>query len=260
MARLYSGADMARDLQRQAQNESMRHLLTAWDKEIEAAFEHLRQQAAEQAQVQKAEASEARRKRSLEAQDRALAAAVSSYLQQAANVAEDGGLPTLSIPTGYRAASLVLAGPAVGEINALLSDIQHELKDRGDDPALSAQASATWALGAGLAPHPADLATILGAAQIDPSYGERFEDLARQLASLEGPQPKHGQLKGFAGHQKIDVLQDHVKVMGAFGAPRLINVLGHPASLIGTTATNAPPTRGVVDRKVLDGVLDKLFS
>lgn len=262
MARLYSMADMARDLQRDAQNQRMREMMKAWDLEIAAAFERLRTQATEQNELKKAEGSEARRRQAAEAADAALAAAVTNYLHGLFADAADSPA-SITVPTGFRAASLVLAGPALGEINALLSDIQEAMGDDDDQPAMRAQASASWALGRGFAPHPGDLATVLAAADTDPLYADRFGALSKSLDGLDSDQPKHGQLKAYAGHQRIDLLKDHVQVVRAFGGSRLLDLLHRPGALADTSAKQAPPTiyrPGAVSTGVLHGVLDNLFG
>jgi hypothetical protein len=263
--RLYTAGDMARELAWEAASRRVDELHKAWDQEIEAVFAALRERAKLLDQEKRTEGSQARRELAQEAADRALAGAVTSYLEGLAAQAQGNDASAVTIPTGFRAASLVLAGPPVAEIQALLGDILTDVAEgASDDPTARARQSAIWALGQGLSPHGEDVAEALRGSKLDPEWAERFSQLAERLTALEGPSSRLAQLEAYRGGEKLDLLKAHVGSLQAYGSERLLTALGRPEKLAGTSAPRPGPLvlgRGAaMPGPAFHAMLDGLFK
>ena len=206
-------------------------LVRAWDKELDAAFEAIRKRGTQLEQLKHTEAAQARRTLSLKAADEVLASAVRHHLQGLAIEIEAGHIA----PMGCRAASMVLAGPPVGDLPQLIgaaqAEVGEEIIEHATDPA---QKSIAWALGEGLPPHGGDIAALLGRADTDPTWAQHFSALARRIDVDASQTFKNPQLQGHTAHAKMDALADHVHALSTFGTQRLLNLVVDPRRLSGT--------------------------
>lgn len=266
MTRLNANADLARDMVQDAISQNMDRLIQAWDKEIDAAFEALRQKAAQMEVTKRLENDQARRRLSQEAADSALSSSVASYLEGLAVQAQANDASAVCVPTGFLAASTMICGPALAGLADLIDDIQGEVNEgSSDSPIVVARQSAAWALGEGLPPHGRDLSAILDHFGLDAAWSERFSALATRLDDAQLKNPGHGQLKGVVGHERINLLREHIKTLDAFGGPRLIGLVSNPAGLVGTNpggplpGVNTTSNSGVAPA-TLNRILDGLFS
>jgi hypothetical protein len=262
---IYTQTDMARDVARSAASRNVDQLLKAWDLEIQAAFEKLRKKGAELDQQKRAENAEQRRLLAQEAADRALGEAVGNYLEGLANQARSNDSSAVTVPSGYRAASLVLSGPPIADIHALIGNILEDIVDGRSDSPSRAQQSAAWALGQGLSPHPGDLAAILDGAGADQAWSSHFREIGAALERVDAARFKHAQLQGFTGHERINLLQEHVSALKAYGSDRLVDLVTRPASLTGGTRAPADPPatqaqRGGMSGNEFNRMLDDLFG
>ena len=267
--RTYSGDQMAREIILADQNRRMERLLQSWDKEIQAAFDHLKTEGVRIAQEHSVRAAEDGRRAAQEAADAALTSSIASYLEGLAGQAKGNDTSAVSVPTGIRVASSLFAGPPLAEINALLSQVEKDVTTGADDsPQALAQESAAWALGHGLMPHPGDLATLLGTAGVDDAWASRFKSIGDALDGLEGKSFKNSQLKAHVAHEQFSLLKDHVNVLQSYSAERLVGLVAQPGNLGATLGaiTIAPPSqsqnasRARMPDKEFNRMLDNLFG
>ena len=232
-------------------------LLKSWDKELDAAFEAIRKRGAELEQLKHAEAASARRALSEQAADEVLASAVRHHLQSLAIEIEAGHVA----PAGCRAASMLLAGPPVGDLSQLIAAVQAETGEELAEEAIHpAQNSIAWALSEGLPPHGHDIATLLGRADTDTAWAKHFSTLARRLEG-DGPGFKNPQLQGHTAHGKMDALAEHVHALSTFGTQRLVNLVVDPRRLSGTQAGPVTsPSRTSLSPPAFHAMLDGLFG
>jgi len=230
----------------QAQQDSMRKMLEAWDRELEAQAEAFREAAKKKAAADNAQALDA--------------AALEVYLEGLISQAKAGADVSVSIPAGIRVASSIATAPSVAELESLLDGID----DAEAQHALASQRSAAWALGHGFMPHPGDLSDLMRAGQVDAPFAERLTDIAGQLSKLEGPAVRHPKLELLAAHDRVFALKDQVSVMKAYGSDRTLALVKDPRALgkslerpVPGAVTGRGPKMG---HEALGRVLDGLFS
>jgi hypothetical protein len=248
----------------------MDRLLEAWDRELEAharaleaaSREHAQEALARAALERREDRAAARREiaedrlEQRRASDAALAAAVETCLRGLVAQAASGDDVGLAIPSGVRVAG-ALGGTSPAEIAALAA----EARSADEDVQHPAQRSALWALGAGLMPHPADLAELLERAGRDPSWQEGWTTLAKQLDRAPDPSgpPK---LRATAAGERLDVLAAEKKLLASYGGARVLTLVARPGDLTADLPKRCPPVGGgpKMGQAALDRVLDGLFS
>lgn len=251
------------DLRYQAMSDAVDATLEAWGRELEANREALVEQAKRNAQ----EADQASREKHAElaqqAMDAALDARVESYLSSLLSAASDPD-SKVDIPDGFRTASGV-SGPSIPDLSALLTQI--ESTDAGDKSVGGvddvSRASAAWALGQGLMPHPADLSAVMKTNGIDPTFSARLDDIASSLNKVDQQSFKHPQLKVQAGAERLETLKGYVDTLTSYGSGRLVKLVTDPGSLMGMVepAISAGSVRGRgMPERQFNSMLDGLFS
>jgi hypothetical protein len=203
---------------RAAEQRSLNALLEAWDKELDAQAEALR---------------EAEKKRQAQAALEAVqVAAFESHIRGL--VAQARGGADVSIPSGMRAASTLAIGPCDAELDALLATV--------DDAELAfadqARRSAAWALRQGLLPHPSDLASTMETR--DPPWAAAFRELGHKLDSLDAVKHAHPRLQAVSGGERVDVLRREVQLLKAYSPERTLTLIAQPEKL-GAPLSLAPP-------------------
>lgn len=222
-----------------AQTEAMERLLRAWDREIEAEFERLRERAQRQHQQQLREGAEARRKLLEEMGEAALNASVAAYLTGLAETAEANDTSAVT-------ASVGLPTSAITELAPLLARVQDEVREgKMDSPLLEAQRSVATAMDRGLIPSPADLQSLLlaaGQTQQAKAFGELAERL-RADSSFRNPAIQYR-----STHDRISALSDEVKLLKGIGSENLVRLITEPQSLAKVSLGSTPQTASPLDR------------
>jgi hypothetical protein len=222
------------------QQASMRRMLEAWDKELEAQAE-----AFKKAQIIRA-AQDA-----VAAQD---ARALEVYLAGLVAQAKAGHDVSVSIPAGVRVASDVAVAPAAAELEALLHQI-----DDSEAEYTRAQRSSAWALGHGFMPHPGDLSDLMRGGRVDAPWAQRLADLG---AALDAVAPRPHQPLQLSLHQAQDrmvALKDQVSVLRAYGPERTLNLVRDPTRLgpdLNRAVPAAPRAAGRAGMDALNRALD----
>jgi hypothetical protein len=255
------------ELRYQAMADAVDATLEAWGRELAANAEALREEK-KRLEQHADEASLAQRQQAAQqAMDSALDARVESYLEALLTAASDPN-SKIEIPDGYRTAGS-LTGPGVPDLSALLSQI--ESVDAGDDATKKAEgvdetsrASAAWALGHGMMPHPADLSAIMKQNGVDLGVAAHFDSVAASLSKVDTQSFKHPQLKVQAGSDRLDTLKGYLDNLTSYGSGRLVKLVSDPASLLGTVEPAAASqtvgrSRGMPERQ-FNSMLDNLFS
>lgn len=259
MNRMRNNAFMAEHARWQAQSAAIDTLLDAWAKEIERGTERLKEEAKEIARLKDQQAIEAGREQARIAQETQNANAYAAYLSGLAITAQDND--SVTVPTGFRVASGVVSGPPIAE---LIADVSAEIQDGDDTHDLRARQSIQFALGHGLMPHPSDLSEVLEARGIDADWAAKFQDLGQALDALDTNAFKNAQLKGVVGHNRIDVLSQHVKLLAAYSPDRILTITTKPDALKATPAPTLPslqaPRGGKMEPAAFSKMMDGLFS
>ena len=231
--------DMLYELSRH-QEASMRRLLEAWDKELEAQAE-----AFKKAQIVRA-AQDA-----VAAQD---ARALEVYLAGLVAQAKAGHDVSVSIPAGIRVAGDLAAAPNMAELESLVDAI-----DDSEAAFAQAQRSSAWALGHGFMPHPGDLSELMRGGHVDAPWAARLAELA---AAPDAAAPRRGQAPQLAlhmAHDRVVTLKDQVSVMKAYGPDRTLALVRDPTRLGGdlNRAVPSPPrATGRAGLEALNRALD----
>ncbi|MFO0725442.1 MAG: hypothetical protein U1E65_16785 [Myxococcota bacterium] len=226
------------------QLEAVDSLLKAWSAELAKSWEAVIEEGKRLEEAAKEKAIEQAHERAQEAMDLALDHQIEHYLQGLRSIAHDKSFH-ISIPEGARAASSSIQGPASSIIQALIADIQFEDRDAagiGDDDAKNAQASAAWALGQGLMPHPGDLSTLLQRSPADADWGTRFQDVADTLNKIDTKPAPNAHLKMITASERLDALKEYCDLLGAYSGERLVTAVANPNAL---TLSAPPPVQAV---------------
>ena len=191
------------------------------------------------------------------AADQALGHSVSSYLQGLVAQAESNDASAVTIPTGIRVASTTISGPPLGEIEALIADVQGEVREgKSDSPTQRARQSAAWALGHGLMPHPGDIARLLGG-QGNKGWAKQFGETGRKLDRFAEAGVGNAHLRALNAGERLDVMDGYCSLLAQYGADRLMDLVS------GKKHEPPPPPdpkQSGMRRAELDSVLDQLFS
>jgi hypothetical protein len=147
---------------------------------------------------------------------------------------------TVSIPSGFRAATSAPIPGADAIVAAINSILQEGAQDDPNVPDLTGQASARWALGAGLLPHPADLSQVMQGLKLDPLFADQLGQLGDKLTAIDGKRDKFHQLQASNGLERLDVLSTYSALLGAYGADRLVGLVTQPQVLVGTGSPALP--------------------
>ena len=241
MAKVFSAADIIQD----SVNKNMESLLSAWDREIEAAEKALRERTKTLNELRGQEAQEAREKAYAQATAAADAGRLLHFVTGALNSAESNDQVSLSIPSGVQVASVHLGGPSIANLMDMIGDLSEELAVVGEDQVSQSQQSALWALAHGYVPHASDLAQIIHAEEKGHPWAQRFADISKDLGALNHEATAPAQLKAHHAHQEIAVLREYVSNLQAFGAKNLAGLVAksqHPATE--TILSSKLPPRG----------------
>lgn len=229
----------------EAQQESMRKMLEAWDRELAAQAEAFREAAKKHAAQEAVQALDA--------------AALEVYLSGLVNQAKAGADVSVSIPAGVRVASDIASAPSGAELTSLLDHIEDS-----EAAHAAAQRSAAWALGHGLMPHPGDLRDLMKAGEIDAPFAARLGGLAETLSKLDERPTGHPKLGVLAAHERVSTLRDQVHVMKAYGSDRTLALVKDPTKLGSSLARPVPAAlegRGPkMGHAALGKVLDNIFG
>jgi hypothetical protein len=209
------------DMVYEAQAETMRKLHEGWDREIAEHAERHRQNEKRIAENLVHQALDA--------------SALEIYLRGLVGRASTGDDVVVSIPTSLKVS--VVGGPSIDALMSIVS-----AAGQADDDARRS--------GALFLPHPADLASMLRDAGIDPAWERRFDALAVKLA--EGQDKISSSLtrmKAEGGQLMLGAMKEERKLIDAYGADRLIRLVTDPRSL--TSSKEPPPRFGKVPDSAL---------
>jgi len=241
-------------------------VLAAWGRELAENSERLE----EQRKKLVAQANDASRAQSAEqaqqAMDAALDARIESFLGSLLSAASDPD-SKVAIPDGFRSATGSPHGPSLPDFSALVAEIESADKTdaiSADDPIARSQASAAWAIGHGMMPHPGDLSHIMKANNVDPTFAARFDDLAGSLDKIQSKTFVHPQLKVQAGADRLDALKSYVDTLSGYGSARLVKLVSDPGSLLGFVEPAMPSPSATNPKRMperqFNAMLDNLFK
>jgi len=264
LAKIISTADLIFD----SVNRNLETLLDAWAKELEAADKAFRERAKQLNEKKAQDAAIAKREAFQDLRDAAQASALFHYVSGALNAAEANDSLSISIPAGVQVASTHLSGPSIAALADLISDLSDELAVSGEDDPSQAQQSALWAIAHGYAPHGNDLAEVINQVESGHPWANRFSELATEQTSLPRHQAAPAKLRAFTAHKEINLLQEQVQNIKAFGPENLAQILSTTKSSATKNALQSTlPRRGMMsttqtkmDNKQFHQMLSKLFA
>ncbi len=253
----------------EAETKAMERLLESWDRQIAARAKELErinqqktQEALAAAALNRLEQRSGRRRELLEhhhssgrRRDAAKAGSLELTLLGLAGRAAAGEDVSASIPTGVRVAA-DFGGTTPAAISALVAEVRSADEPVRDDR----QRSALWALGAGLMPHPGDLAHLLERSGRDPAWRAELAVLCERLDNAHparGPLPVSARMA--VASERLGALRAESQLLTAYGPERLLTLVVRPHALE-TNLSSPPPGGPRMGRAALDAVLDGLFS
>ena len=206
-------------------SKNMERLLDAWDKELEAAEKASRERAKQIHAEKSKEAQQTARENYQENLIDAEASRLLHYVTGALNHAEANESISITIPSGVQVASQAIVAPQVGELLEAIGDLRAEINDNDDQIINRAQYSAVWATAHGFAPHPRDIADLVGAYPKGEAWAQRFAELSQNLQTAQQTDKQPGQLQGYLAHKEIDTLRSHVQHLQALGPKTLSKLI-----------------------------------